>query len=62
MRCFSHFFKFLFYIEVQLLNNVLLVSNVQPSDSVIHIYVSIFFKFFFHSRYYILLSGVPYGI
>ena len=28
------FFKFLFYIGVQLINNVVLVSGIQQSDSV----------------------------
>ena len=31
------FLNFLFYIGVQLINNVVLVSGVQQSDSVIHI-------------------------
>ena len=40
------FFKFLFYIGVQLINNML-VSGVFQSDSVIHIHVPIIlFKFF----------------
>ena len=37
-----HFFKnILFYIEVQLTNNVVVVSGAQQSDSAIHIHVSI---------------------
>ena len=43
---FFFFFKFLFYIGVQLINNML-VSGAFQSDSVIHIYVTIIlFKFF----------------
>ena len=38
---------FLFYIEVELIYNFVLVSAVQQSDSVIHI--SIFFSLFSHS-------------
>ena len=38
------FKKKLFYIGVQLINNVVLVSGVQQSDSVIHIHVSILFQ------------------
>ena len=41
----SHlFFNFLFYIGILSINNVVLVSAVQPSDSVIHIYVFIIFQ------------------
>ena len=40
-RYFILFINFLFYIGVQLINNVVLVSGVQQSDSVIHIHVSI---------------------
>jgi len=32
------FKKLLFYIGIQLINNVMLVSGVQQSDSIIHIY------------------------
>ena len=39
---FSHLKKF--YIGVQLIYNVVLVSGVQQSDSVIHIHVSILFS------------------
>ena len=44
------FFNFLFYIGVQLINNVVLVSGVQQSDSVIHIHVSILFQILFPFR------------
>ena len=40
------FFKFLFYIGAWLINNAVLVSGIQPSDSVIHIDESILFQLF----------------
>ena len=43
-------FYILFYCGVQLMNNILLVSGVQQSDSVIHIYVSIVFQILFPFR------------
>ena len=43
----SAFLKFLFYIGVELINNVVIVSGVQQSDSVIHIHVSILFQILF---------------
>ena len=45
-----HLIVFFFFIEVQLINNVVLASGVQQSDSVIHICVSIHFQFFFQVR------------
>ena len=45
-----YIFKFLFYIGEQLINNVVLVSGVQQSDSVIHIHVSILFQILFPPR------------
>ena len=42
--------KFLFYIEVQLVNNVVLVSGEQQSNSVIHVHVSILFPILFPSK------------
>ena len=44
------FFNFLFYIGVELINSVVLVSGVQHSDSVIHIHVSILFQIIFPCR------------
>ena len=44
------FIKFLFYIRVYLINNVVLVSGVQQTDSVIHIHVSILFQIIFLFR------------
>ena len=38
------FLNFYFYIAVQVINNVVLVSDVQRSDSVIHIHVPAFLK------------------
>ena len=38
-----YFFNFLFYIEVYLISNVVLVSVVQQRDPSIHIYVSIIY-------------------
>ena len=38
---FIYFFNFLFYIGIQLINDVVLVSGIQQSDSVIHIHVFI---------------------
>ena len=42
----SFFLTFYFILE-QFINNVVLVSSVQQSDSVIHIHVSLLFQFFF---------------
>ena len=42
-----YFFIFLFYIEVYLISNVVLVSVVQQSDSAIHVYLSIIFQILF---------------
>ena len=40
-----HFFlNFLFYIGVYLINNVVLVSGVQQSDSVTHMHDDTYFK------------------
>ena len=44
---FLVFFNVLFYIGVQLINNVVIVSGVQQSDSVIHVHVSIVFQILF---------------
>ena len=64
------FKKFLFYIGAQLINNVVLLSGVQQSDSVIHIHISIFFQILFPLKgeqnnnlgYYRILSRVPCAI
>ena len=44
------FFSFLFYTRARLVNNVVLISNVEQSDSVIHILVFILFQIFFPFR------------
>ena len=49
-KFFFLFFNFLFYIGVELINNVVLVSGVQQSDSVIHVHVSILFQILFPIR------------
>ena len=42
------------------MNNVSIVSGVQQSDSVLYIYMYLFFfKFFSHLGYYRILSSVP---
>ena len=44
------FLTFLFYTGVYLINNVMLASGIQQSDSVIHIHVSILFQIIFPIR------------
>ena len=39
---------FLFYIVVELIYNVMLVSGVQQSDSIIHTHISILFQILFY--------------
>ena len=46
----------------ELINNVVLVSDVQQSDSVIHIHVSFFFKCFSHLGYHRVLCRVRCAI
>ena len=41
---------FLFYIGAELINNVVLVSGVQQSGSVIHMYVSVLSQILFPFR------------
>ena len=45
----SYFFKLIF-IGVQLIYNVVLVSAVQQSESVIHLHISILFQILFPHR------------
>ena len=47
------------FIGVELTYSVVLLSGVQQSESVIHIYKSIFKRFFFHIGHYRVLSRVP---
>ena len=42
--------KMLYYVGVSLNNKVVIVSSVQQSDSVIHIYVSVLFQILFPFR------------
>ena len=44
------FFNILFYVGVQLINTVVLVSGEQQSNSIIHIYVSTLFQILFPFR------------
>ena len=60
----SNVFKLL-KIEIQLIYNVVLISGIQQSDSVIHTYIYIyifFFRFFSIIGYYKILSIVPCAI
>ena len=52
------FFFLIYFIEVELIYNVVVVSGLQQSDSVIHIYT---FSFIFFSimAYYRILNIVP---
>ena len=52
------FLNFLFYIGVELINNVVLVSGVQQSDSVTHIHVSVLSQILFPIR---LLQSIEQG-
>ena len=54
-------FVCLFLIEV-FIYNVVLVSGVQQSDSVLHTHISIFFSDSFPIGYYKILSVVPCAI
>ena len=42
--------------------NVVLVSGVQQSDSVIHIHISILFQIIFFYSYYKILNRVPCAV
>ena len=52
---------FLFFIDLQLICNIVLVSDVQQSDSDICLYI-IFFRFFSIIGYYKILNIVPCAI
>ena len=45
-----YFLNFLLYIGAQFINNVMLVSGIQQSDSILHIHVPIFFQILFPFR------------
>ena len=55
---YGYLFNFLFSIGVWLINNVVIVSNVQQSDSVIHIHVSHLLQILFPFR---LLHNIEHG-
>ena len=58
----SQFLK-IYFIEVWLIYNVVLISAVQQSDSVIHIYIYTFFFIFFSMMvYHRILNIVPCAI
>ena len=52
----------IFFIGVELIYNVVLVSGVQQSDSIIHIHIFILFRLFSHIGYHRILSRVPCAI
>ena len=52
----------LFYIGAQLINNAVLVSGLQQSDSVVHIHESILSQIFFHLGYYRILCRAACAI
>ena len=53
-----HYIFKIYFIEVELIYNVVLISSVQQSDSVIHIYVCICFYILLH---YGLLQDIKYS-
>ena len=55
------FFKLIF-IGVESIYNVVLISAVEQSDSVIQIHISTFFRFFSHIGHYRVLSRVSCAI
>ena len=58
LKLFDFLLIFSFFIEVQLIYNVVLVSGVQQSDSVIHIRIPSLFQILF---YYRLLQDTEYS-
>ena len=55
------YFILFYFIEVQLIHNVVLISAVQQSDSVIHMY-TFFFILFSIMVYHRILNRVPCAI
>ena len=55
-------FKKKFYIGAYLIYNVVLVSGMCHSDSVIYTHISILFQILFPYSYYTVLSRVPCAI
>ena len=50
-----HRFHFIYLIEVQLIYHVVLVSGIQESDSVLHVYIYIYIYIFFF-RYFSIIG------
>ena len=57
----GNFLKLIF-TGVQLIYNVVSVSGVQQSESVMHIHISLFLRFYFHVGHYKVLNRVPCAI
>ena len=59
MKMFKNFFQFYWSIVIY---NVVLISAVQQSDSVIHIHLSILFQILFPLGYHKILSRFPWAV
>lgn len=55
-----YFLIFILYYSI--VNKQCYVSGIQQTDSVMHVYVFFFFKFFPHSSYYRILSSIPFTV
>ena len=55
-------FSFLFYTRVQPINNVVIISGAQQSDSALHIHVSILLQIPLSSRLPYYIGRVPCAI
>ena len=53
------FLNFLFYIQVELINNVVIVSGGQQRDSATHVHVAILPQTPLNPGYHIALNRVP---
>ena len=63
LSLFLFFFFFNYFIlEYRWFNNVVLVSNVQQNESVIHIHITTLLRFFSYIGYYRILSSVSCAI
>ena len=61
--CLLFIYLFLFFlIGIWLIYNIVLVSGIEQSQSVIHIYLSILFQILFYYRHYKMFNIVPYAI
>ena len=56
---FYLFIYFVFYLIFILYWTIVLISGVQQSDSVIHIYIFFFFRYFSHVYYYRIIIEFP---